>query len=163
MTLRTDNDLTTENSGVRIPRGKPKTYTTDEEAKQKKKEYNRQYLKDNKEKYKEVQKKWREDNKEKVKLYAEKNKEKSKEKSENSKEDLKEYMREYNRKYYQENKEKILEKKKDENYLKVSRREKVCKICNGIYKNNQVTLHNKTKFHQKALNLVSAEKNEVLP
>jgi hypothetical protein len=153
MTLRTDNDLTTENSGVRIPRGKPKVYSTEEEAKQKKREYNKQYLKDNKEKYKEVQKKWREDNKEKVKLYAEKNK---KEYYENNKEK----MQEYNKAYYQEHKEEILKKRKNENHLKIYRREKVCEVCNGIYKNNQVTLHNKTKFHQKALNLASAEKKE---
>tara|TARA_R110000851_G_C12898354_1_gene547889 strand:- start:42 stop:689 length:648 start_codon:yes stop_codon:yes gene_type:complete len=108
------------------------SFVTDEQKKERIKEYNKtrpkrdpektkEYYQDNKEKIKEWKAKYDEENKElihqKKKEYYEKNKEQINEKSKKYRENNKELIRQKSKKYYEENKERI-NAKRMENYYK---------------------------------------------
>jgi len=85
---------------------------TEEERKEKKLEYQKEYQKTHKEKINEHQKKYRETHKEKIK-------EKDKQYYEANKEKLKEKIKEKSRQYYEANKEKL--KEKDRQYYEANK------------------------------------------
>lgn len=60
----------------------------------------------------------------------------------------KEYVKEYNKKYYAKNKEKHLKN------IKHMTEKVVCEICDREISRGKLSVHNKTKIHQKNLNKI---------
>jgi hypothetical protein len=143
---------------------------TDEENKDKLKEYMTQYREENKEKIKEYMTQYREENKEKIKgyrtdtadklkengkQYREENKEKIKQYREENKEKIKQYREENKEKikqYREENKEKFKQyceenKEKIKQYCEENKEKHICE-CGGKYTTINKTRHFKTNKHQ---------------
>jgi hypothetical protein len=133
-----------------------------------KKEWMKEYRKENKEHIKEQNKNYEEENKDKIKerhkKYREENKdiisEKAKEYNENHKQEAKEYrdnhkdkIKEYNNNYYEEQKDKIKEKTKNYrlNNLDIIKQKQKIKHncdCGGKYTNSGKSEHIKTTRHK---------------
>jgi len=139
-----------------------RAHTTEEQARERNKEYNQ----NNKESIKEYKKEYDNNNKEKQKEYYNKNKEQIKEKHKEYQKENKEQIKEYRKnnkesikksqkEYQKENKESISEKSKvyrDKNkeQLKIKIH---CPYCDKHTRRSDIARHNKTKNHIKNLYL----------
>lgn len=81
--------------------GRNKKYQTEEDRKQARKEYNKQYYQDNREKILEQHKQYNKDNAEKIKQYYQDNAERIKEQKKQYNKDNAERLKEYRKQYYQ--------------------------------------------------------------
>jgi len=103
-----------------------RAFRTEQERKEREKEYNKEYYDNNKEKLLEYQNEYRENNKEKIAEYKneyyENNRDKIAEYQKEYRENNKEYKNEYNKEYYKNNKDKLNEKVECECGRMVSRR-----------------------------------------
>ena len=104
-----------------------------------KKEYQKEFYKDNKEYYKKYHKEYYEENKDKIR--------------EHSKEYYKEYYKEYNKEYYKKNKDKIKKYYKENKEYRLEYQKKYCKTQKGKEncKNNSIKHINRLKSQGKGI------------